>query len=143
MSKLMPSGRSGFLKNFLLLGAIVAAGITGYYMLTREPAKKVSDDPGKDPGTDPPVSPEPCLASAAEFPLKKGSGYSTNPNSQCEQQYVKNVQAILNKFLNRDKKNLLNVDGKFGILTENAVKMYYGGDPVISKVLYDSMINYF
>jgi hypothetical protein len=142
MANQKQTGRSGFLKNFLFLGAIVTAGIAGYLMLTRQTNTSLPTDP-VNPGTDPMPEPEPCQASAAEFPLKKGSGYSSNPNAKCEQQYVKNVQTVLNKFLSRDKKNLLTVDGKFGILTENAIKSYYGGEPVISKWLYDSMMNYF
>ena len=143
--------------NLLIFAAIAAAAIAGYFMLTANstPAKKDSTGstpaggnttPGggnTNPGGGTTIEPAVCDASASQFPLVIGSGYSGRPNNTCEQVYVKNVQTVLNKFLTRDGKVFLAIDGKFGQNTANVVMQYYGGLPQVSKSLYDSMMNYF
>jgi len=128
----------------VILGSLLlVGGYVVYLLLKGKPANITPIIPNTAPG---------CKATDGEFPLKNGSGYTTSPNYLCERVYVKNVQTVLNKFLANDNKDsngnvifsrLIPVDGKFGVSTENAITKYYGGTPIVSKILYERMMSYF
>jgi len=140
--------------NYLIGAAVIAAAVAGYYYMTSTPAAGPAPDPSDTTGkTTPAVTPNPspaqkppvkggCNTTAAEFPLKMGSGTATNANAYCEKIYVQVVQMVLNKFLKNDGKTLLTVDGIFGAKTEAAVKYYYGDLTYVSKAQYDSMMDF-
>ena len=84
-----------------------------------------------------------CKTTAAEFPMRLGSGYSGNANEYCETVYVRVIQTVMNKYLKQDGMELLTVDGKFGAKTATAVSYVYNGlTDNITKQDYDDLVNY-
>jgi len=127
--------------NFWLLAGLTAATVASFFLYTDKKGISQTTLPGEN-NTTPSPSPT-CNATASEFPMKLGSGYSLSSNATCEKVYVKQIQTIINKFLIDPKflLNLLSIDGMFGPKTEAAVYRLWGTSNV-SKVLYDSMLNY-
>lgn len=137
--------------NLLIGGAVVVAAIAGYFMLTstksttNETKKTLIDQAVKDPAatTGQVDTSKQCKTTAAEFPMRLGSGYSGNANEYCETVYVRVIQTVMNKYLKQDGMELLTVDGKFGAKTATAVSYVYNGlTDNITKQDYDDLVNY-
>lgn len=140
-------GENKLYMNLLIGGAVVVAAVAGYFMLT---AKSTTDTTkgtagqSKSSGNSTSIdTSKQCKTTAAEFPMRLGSGYSGNANEHCETVYVRVIQTVMNKYLKQDGMELLTVDGKFGAKTATAVSYVYNGlTDNITKQDYDDLVTY-
>ena len=141
--------------NILIGAAILAAVIAGYFMIT---SKKTTTTTPAIPGASgggattggggnttttgtTPLPAHSCATNESEFPLKMGSGRSSNYNGYCENIYMHVVQGVLNQYLRQDGFSTLTEDGVWGAKTEAAFKQYYGGINYCSYAQYNSMLS--
>ncbi len=147
-------GENKLYMNLLIGGAVVVAAVAGYFMLTAKSttdttkgtagqSKSSGNSTSIDTSTTSIDTSKQCKTTAAEFPMRLGSGYSGNANEHCETVYVRVIQTVMNKYLKQDGMELLTVDGKFGAKTATAVSYVYNGlTDNITKQDYDDLVNY-